>query len=656
MIAVLLRSKGVSKLANLVVKNCAGAGRMQTSGLYASALPHPLYHPPYHPVLPGPQDHELKKQYLSLLPPHQIIDICLNFDLHVPPYVKSTIWPPDINAAIAAIQKTSPPATDTPVASSSTSNGKNPPASSSTESPQPSSTTEKSIEQPAEVQPPDKPISPLPETSTDAKTSAQSSTASTEQTTSATTSAPATASTAPHQPPYPHQPYGYGHPQAAYPHAPYYQTPPGYPPYPSPYPYPLPGQFPQPHPTYPQPNTAPYPPPPHTHAPPQPQDVFHSTSADDLPSYEEMIAEALTDSADPEGCAPKDLYTWMATRYPLQQNFRPSASQALQKAFKRGRFLKSSNGKYKLNTTWEGGTTTRRTTRRPQTQNPSSASSTPASPFTHAPLIHHNQPSQTPAFQIQPFGYQYQQQSAQNLSGFTQPAQPGQTQTTAPGSTSATTAPTTGSDASQASSSVQDAWEAAQNILKAINFDTLLSLPKEESNNNNLETNPPPAGPSAAVPPSTSAPLASDVPPNTADGSAPASIVTGTENQTAGRAELQAHLALLAAQLAELSQEDEDTSVVHYPVVTSPSAPLPPPAAPVPLPIASFPPSPLFQSQPQPMPLYLPPVDSGEAQQPVPPIPPAVPLPPPPRPVEVMPVEEEEEEDSEDDDDMEAVI
>lgn len=67
-----------------------------------------------------------------------------------------------------------------------------------------------------------------------------------------------------------------------------------------------------------------------------------------------MIVEALVDSGNPEGCVPKDLFTWMASRYPVQSNFRPSASQALQKALKRGR-LRKSNGKYLLNADWEGG-------------------------------------------------------------------------------------------------------------------------------------------------------------------------------------------------------------------------------------------------------------------------------------------------------------
>lgn len=87
---------------------------------------------------------------------------------------------------------------------------------------------------------------------------------------------------------------------------------------------------------------------------PQPS-AHQDQGSDDLPSYEEMIVEALQESTDSEGCAPKDLFAWMAARYPLQSNFRPSASQALQKAFKRGRFEKSSNGKYRLSATWEGG-------------------------------------------------------------------------------------------------------------------------------------------------------------------------------------------------------------------------------------------------------------------------------------------------------------
>src|ERR1700759_3687367 len=88
---------------------------------YASS-PHALYHnafqagelsypsneTKYSFLTTGVQDYELKKQYLALLPPQQIIDICLTFDLHVPPYIKGTVWPPDINAAIAALKSSRP--------------------------------------------------------------------------------------------------------------------------------------------------------------------------------------------------------------------------------------------------------------------------------------------------------------------------------------------------------------------------------------------------------------------------------------------------------------------------------------------------------------------------------------------------------------------
>ncbi|CAE6401900.1 unnamed protein product [Rhizoctonia solani] len=88
-------------------------------------------------------------------------------------------------------------------------------------------------------------------------------------------------------------------------------------------------------------------------------------SNEGLPSYEEMIVLALMENHDGEGVAPKDVFAWMSARWPLNANFRPSASQALQKAYKRGRLEKVGN-KYKINPNWHGGATTNRTTRRPQ--------------------------------------------------------------------------------------------------------------------------------------------------------------------------------------------------------------------------------------------------------------------------------------------------
>ncbi|KDQ62514.1 hypothetical protein JAAARDRAFT_462693 [Jaapia argillacea MUCL 33604] len=166
-----------------------------------------------------------------------------------------------------------------------------------------------------------------------------------------------------YHPPYPHAPYGYPPHQAAYPHSPYYTHPPGYPPH-----YPPPPPPPPPHPSSPYPSYSPVPPPPNVY-PQHPNPVFTSSplarpphppeppssSAEDLPSYEDMIVEALTNCSDSEGLAPKNMFLWMAAHYPLQQNFRPSASQALQKAYKRGRFEKSNGGKYRLNLNWEGG-------------------------------------------------------------------------------------------------------------------------------------------------------------------------------------------------------------------------------------------------------------------------------------------------------------
>lgn len=91
----------------------------------------------------------------------------------------------------------------------------------------------------------------------------------------------------------------------------------------------------------------PHPIPPHP-IPPKSED-------DDLPSYEDMLVQALIEINDPAGVQPRTMFSWMASRYPLQTNFRPSASQALQKAYKRGRFEKSEDGRYRLNIAWEGG-------------------------------------------------------------------------------------------------------------------------------------------------------------------------------------------------------------------------------------------------------------------------------------------------------------
>ncbi|WFC99868.1 hypothetical protein MYAM1_002614 [Malassezia yamatoensis] len=84
-----------------------------------------------------------------------------------------------------------------------------------------------------------------------------------------------------------------------------------------------------------------------------------------LPSYEDMIVEGLEAIGDVNGTPPRMLFHWMEDTYPLMKNFRPSASQALQKAFKRGRLHKVGS-LYRINPDWDGSNTGRKPTRRPQ--------------------------------------------------------------------------------------------------------------------------------------------------------------------------------------------------------------------------------------------------------------------------------------------------
>ncbi|KAF9466275.1 hypothetical protein BDZ94DRAFT_1187600 [Collybia nuda] len=579
---------------------------------FSSPSPHHPYHVPYHTHLPAQQDHELKKQYLTLLPPQQIIEICLTFDIHVPPYVKSTIWPPDINAAIATLQKTSSPTAEPSTTEASVSNG--PPAMGSLGEGLDASSSPGNLAKPDKPQPPDR-STPTP------GPSIQLQSVPKEQ-----PGAQVSQPHPPHPPPYPHQPYGYPHPQSAYPHTPYYQhSSLGYP-----YsPYQMPGYPHPPHPGFPQPPLNPL----FTNSPqqpPQPADNFNQhTSTDDLPSYEEMIAEALQDSEDVEGCAPKDLFNWMASRYPLQQNFRPSASQALQKAFKRGRFQKGSNGKYRINATWEGGNTSRRTTRRPQTQATSTSSGpSTASPFTHAPLVHHQQTTPTP--QNAP-NHHFQ---GSYVFPYGQPGYPGfpQHQLQQPPIPTAPAA-----EASDRSShnegDAADAYEAAQNILKAINFGGLLEFPEEDETTKKsiipqVTTTEVPTG-SIFHPTPTNVTIDVDSSVGHTLETNRVGVGINTLQVSSGnpRAELQAQLALLAAQLAELVQTDEeDPPPAHQP--NQPSSE----------------PSLIFTKDSQSM--------TAAPSVPDPPLPVSKPLPP----VIGHPHTEQEEEEDSDDDDMEEVI
>ena len=192
---------------------------------------------------------------------------------------------------------------------------------------------------------------------------------------------------------------------------------------------------------------------------------------------------------------------------------------------------------------------------------------TPGPPFTHAPLVHHHQPAAastqapTQPHQPTPYGYPYQP-----YPGY--PSQP-QPQATQPESEkSQVAAPASGTQA-QIDGHVDDPYEAAQNILKAINFGSLLQLPPEEDANQSSPTD---THPLLSVP-------------STLD-------IQSTEYPGANpRAELQAHLALLAAQLAELAHADDEESV-SAPLVASTEPQLQPVVAtqnPSPAPMQSTP-------------------------------------------------------------------
>lgn len=265
-----------------------------------------------------------------------------------------------------------------------------------------------------------------------------------------------------------------------------------------------------------------------------------------------MIVEALIDFGDPEGCAPKALFSWMASHYPLQSNFRPSASQALQKAFKRGRLEKGDNGKYRLNVNWEGGNTSKRTTRRPQTHAQTALSAHQGhvtSPFTHIPLVHDadaSTPSSQPHASAQgqpghPYGFVYPGPSTSAANHRPQPA-PSEAQTAAENQVR----------------EGSDAWEAAQNILKAINFGQLFQMSNEDgapTRADSVVQAPPPVF-AGSVEVSDNQPVSTTT--STSLPSRNTEILLRTELNSDERAALQAELALLAAQLAEFADVSED--------------------------------------------------------------------------------------------------
>ncbi|KAJ7093205.1 hypothetical protein C8R44DRAFT_835557 [Mycena epipterygia] len=423
-----------------------------------------------------PEDHDLKRQYLALLPPQQVITICLTLDIHVPLALKRNIWPTDFKGAIASMQNLVPKVEETPTTI--------PAMGSLNSTPAPQRAEEKPPQPDTAPKPPDK----------------------------QPTAGPSTQPVPPLKP-LAAQPYGFST-QPAYPHTPYYQAlPAGYPPYSYPAYPPPPNGFPPgayPAPAQPFPPLAGYPQ--HSNSFFNPSDSSiplpnPSTEDTDLPSYEDMIVEGLNAVGDPDGMAPRDLFNWMAQRYPVQSNFRPSASQALQKAYRRGRFEKSTGGRYRLNANWEGGnSSTRRATRRPQTQ---SAAPTglqrprmPATtPFTTVP-----RPGQHP-LPIHP------------------PIPTPLLTPTPPASVKPAPKPTPPVDVPAPKPAVppNDPYQAAQNILQSINFGGLFKLEDDERR---------------------------------AQLAVKSEAVTMSLAEHA-RAELQAQLALLAAQLEEIAQQED---------------------------------------------------------------------------------------------------
>ncbi|KAH9969549.1 hypothetical protein BC827DRAFT_1262776 [Russula dissimulans] len=541
------------------------------------------------PTADGPANaerHALKRSYLTLLPHTQLVELCLAFEAYSPLHVKSSLWPTNLAAAVAELQ--SPPRP------SSHHTPKNPPSAAVADVPpssisshheataQSSSPTGAVATSPAiDPQLHSNNTNDHPTTTTDQPPGPQQSQVSSDDThRPAPQSEPSTtpAVTAPPQGSYPPAPYGYPSTQSlpAYPHTPYY------PPFNYSYNYPPHPSTSYPHATFP-PSQPPFssathrsgspftavPLARHPHPMGLPPTDHSGIPADDLPSYEDMLVEALADLNEPEGSAPKSLFAWMASRYPLHTNFRPSASQALQKAFKRGRLEKGSNGKYRLNSSWDGGSTSKRTTRRPQSfaqmalPTPHGAPTT--SPFTHAPLSQPargtlasnpssaGRPSQEKAQQYPPYPYPYPPGVAYpryTVSVAPPPASKGESsadkQTMVTGSDAdAQATPGESNATNEGVGEGSDAWEAAQAILKAINFGSPLQV-------------------TAAKP--TAAPLCQASPPvNLAlAGPAPASDRTNDASAAAApvhvlsdgdRASLQAQLALLAAQLAEIAED-----------------------------------------------------------------------------------------------------
>ncbi|KAF7980482.1 hypothetical protein HWV62_37968 [Athelia sp. TMB] len=478
----------------------------------------------------------LKRAYLGLLLPQQIIEICLVFEVHAPYHVRSSVWPMDLKSAVAALQqrRSAQPPPAAPDAASIDPTPIIQPAPSVPPPPENSaaeSACSAPVEKSPEAAPVDKPPEAVPLTQTQTPSPTPLAPQPTAPPVPVTLHTPAPIPPPAPQPTYPHQPYGFSQPTASYPHVPYYGA--------------ATTSYNYPHSSYPS-----FPPgvsySQHARKSPEPfpnltsrQPTDKKVAPEDIPSYEEIIAEALTECADPEGAVPKNIFTFMAARYPLQSNFRPSASQALQKAYKRGRFEKGMTGKYKLNRSWQGQPAPRRA-RRPERQSTISTTAQPASsPFTRAPLENRRTtPSNTSV--VGPM-YTYPPPAA--------PPNP----TFPPQDSSGAVVPH--EDIGEGS----DAWVAAQNILKAINFGSLMDL--NVGNEEVVATGVHEAGEQQLTQPP---PLQASSHESSSAGVEPVSPrAPPVELSPQDRAALQAQLALLAAQMAELAEDDGEEGLAQ---------------------------------------------------------------------------------------------
>ena len=323
----------------------------------------------------------------------------------------------------------------------------------------------------------------------------------------------------------------------------------------------------------------------------------------------------------------------------------------------------------------------RRTTRRPQTHNVPGNSTPAGPPFTHAPLVH-GRSSSTSAQQSSSASYSY---PYAGYSGY--PPHPAASTTSsisgAPTGTQSTTEPKPVAAPSAATDpDTAAAYEAAKNILSAINFGDLYQLAPEERADG--ATNDAPAQQATdhaltadngvenllshvqamlanANAEGNNTPHQNPLPPGGAAGLGPVPKTTTalpqveTDPSAADRrAELQAQLALLAAQLADLAKAEEVPPPPQHP---QPQVAFATPASPAhPTPVHPPPPPPIAAAAVAPPPVVAAVATTTSIHAPSTPV---VPAPAEPEAFHEMQEPEqpiEGEDDDSDDDDMEEII